>query len=279
ATGNQLSCTPAAGNPQLIHCALGSLGHGAGGDPTLDVDLTSTAAAPIGQIASLSVSASPDAGQGADQNPTDNNVSARVQFTGLARLSYTVTPAKTSVPLGGRTTVLLTIHNSGPQPAPSTLAFTVLIGSNFSIAGFTGRTGPPAQPVAVGSGSTTTDSGAELLWFAGDIPVGGSVSAVLTVQAETSGTGKVGIAAFSGASDPNCPNFDCSPATVAIRAVSAPILVPASTGPILAATGQASPATLWFSFGLLLAGCGLLILGRRPEISAAPAPRPGSHRR
>ncbi|HEX4726522.1 MAG TPA: hypothetical protein VH298_01915 [Jatrophihabitans sp.] len=279
ATGNQLSCTPAVGNPQLIHCALGQLGHGAGGDPTLDVDLTSTAAAPIGQIATLSVSAGPDAGQGTDQNPTNNDVSARVQFTGLARLSYTVTPAKTSVVLGGRTTVMLSIHNSGPQPAPSTLAFTVLIGSNFSIAGFTGRTGPPAQPVAVGSGSTSTGSGAELLWFAGDIPVGGSVSAVLTVQAQALGTGKVGIAAFSGASDPNCPNFDCSPATVAIQAVSAPVAVPDSTGPILAATGQASPATLWLSFGLLLAGLGMLLLGRRPAYGLAAPPRPGSHRR
>lgn len=278
-TGDQLTCTPAAGNPQLIHCALGSTGHG--GDPTLDIDLTSTAAAPIGQVATLTVSANPDSGQGSDQNPANNGVSARVQFTGLARLSYTVTPARTSVVLGGRTAVTLTIHNSGPQPAPSTLAFTVLIGSNFSIAGFTGRTGPPAQAVTVGSGGsggTPTGSGAELLWFAGDIPVGGSVSAVLTVQAEALGAGKVGIAAFSGASDPNCPNFDCSPATVTIRAVSAP-LVPDSTGPILAATGQASPATLWLSFGLLLAGFGMLILGRRPAYRIATPPRPGSHRR
>jgi hypothetical protein len=280
ATGNQLSCTPASGNPQLIHCVLGQLPHS--GDPTLDIDLTSTAAAPIGQVGTVTVSANPDAGQGSDQNPTNNSVSARVQFTGLARLSYTVTPAKTSVALGSRTTVTLTIHNSGPQPAPSTLAFTVLIGSNFSIAGFTGRTGPPAEPVTVGSagsGGTPSGGGAELLWFAGDIPVGGSVSAVLTVQAQALGTGKVGIAAFSGASDPNCPNFDCNPATVAIRAVPAPVPVPDSTGPILAATGQASPATLWLSFGLLLAGFGLLILGRRPAYQPVAAPRRGSHRR
>lgn len=280
ATGDQLSCTPSSGNPQLIHCALGQLAHG--GDPTLDIDLTSTAAAPIGQIATVTVSANPDAGQGTDQNPTNNSASARLQFTGLARLSYTVAPAKTTVPLGGRTTVTLTIHNAGPQPAPSTLAFTVLIGSNFSIAGFTGRTGPPAESVTVGSsgsGGSPSGGGAELLWFAGDIPVGGSVSAVLTVQAETLGTGKVGIAAFSGASDPNCPNFDCSPATVAIRAVAAPVGVPDSTGPILAATGQASPATLWLSFGLLLAGLGMLILGRRPAYPMTTTPRRGSHRR
>ncbi|HET6209395.1 MAG TPA: hypothetical protein VFD94_03385 [Jatrophihabitans sp.] len=279
ATGYRLSCASVVGNPRRIDCPLGAIGHTAGGNPTLDVDLTSTAAAPIGQIASLTVSAAPDAGQGSDQNPTNNGVSARVQFTGLARLSYTVTPAATSVVLGGQTTVMLSIHNAGPQPAPSTLAFTVLIGSNFSIVGFTGRTGPPAQPVALGSSSTQSDGGAELLWFAGDIPAGGSASATLTVQARQLGTGKVGIAAFSGASDPNCPNFDCSPATVSIRAVAAPVVPAGTGGPILAATGQASPATLWLSLGLLLAGLGLLILGRRPAYGLAAAPRSGSHRR
>jgi hypothetical protein len=265
ATGDVLSCAPVAGNPHRISCGLGAMSHAAGGNPTLDVDLTTTPAAPIGQVATITVSAAPDAGQGTDQNPANNSTSAKLQFTGSARLSYTVTPAKTTVVLGARTAVTLTIHNAGPQRAPSTLAFTVLVGSNFSIADFTGRTGP-GLPVAVGPGASPS-GGAELLWFAGDIPAGGSVSATLTVQARQLGTGKVGIAAFSGASDPNCPNFDCSPATVAIQAVAAPPVVVPAGGPILSATGQASEATLQLSFGLLLTGCGLLILGRRRVLS------------
>ena len=174
--------------------------------------------------------------------------------------------------LGGRTTVSLTIHNAGPQPAPSTLAFTVLVGSNFSIAGFTGRTGQHGLPMAVGPGGAPTGSGAELLWFAGDIPAGGSASATLTVQARQLGTGRVGIAAFSGASDPNCPDFDCSPATVAIQAVTAPVVPVSLGGPVLSATGQASEATVGFSCGLLLIGCGLLILGRRRALRTGPGP-------
>jgi LPXTG-motif cell wall-anchored protein len=278
ATGDPLSCAPAVGNPQQIHCALGPVNHGADGDPTLDIDLTSTAAAPIGQLATVTVSAAPDAGQGTDQNPANNSASAQLRFTGSARLSYFVTPAKTTVALGGQTTVTLTIHNAGPQPAPSTLAFTVLVGSNFSIAGFTGQTGP-GVPMAVGPGGGPTGTGAELLWFAGDIPTGGSASATLTVQARLLGTGRVGIAAFSGASDPNCPDFDCSPATVALQAIAAP--APASAGGtvILPATGQASQATVLFSFGLLLAGCGLVLLGRRRVASWSVPARPGSHRR
>ena len=113
--------------------------------------------------------------------------------------------------------------------------------------------------------SAPAQSGAELLWFAGDIPAGHSVSAILTIQARAVGRGQVGIAAFSAASDPNCPNFACDPVTVAVTAVPVAAPAPASTGgPVLAATGQDWSNSIGLGWALVLAGCLLVVIGRRP---------------
>lgn len=277
--GSTVGCAPVLGQPGQLGCQLGSLGHDDGSDPTLDIELTSTATASIGQLAPITVSAQPDAGQGSDTDPADNSVTAQLRYTGSARLSYTITPARTRVPLGGSTTVRLTVHNAGPQVAPATIAFAILVGSNFSVAGFTGNTQPPAgTPIQLGAATAPAagaDAGAELLWFVGDIPAGRSAGATLTIQARAAGSARVGLAAFSGAGDPNCPGLICQPTTIGLQAVPvAPASKAAATpaarasAPLLARTGQASRPVAGLGGALLLTGCALVLLAR-------PRPRRG----
>ncbi|MDQ2839312.1 MAG: hypothetical protein M3Y89_18205, partial [Actinomycetota bacterium] len=255
--GSSVNCTPDLVNPQLIRCALGALAHDTGNDSTFDLDLTTTPAQTIGQVASVTISAAPDAGQGTDTNPANDSAVAKIQFTGSAQLSYTITPAKTKVVIGSKTTVTVTVHNAGPQAAPQTVALTVLVGNNFSIEGFTGknvRLGAPGGPPAVGPGD-----GDGLLWLVGNIAPGQSVSATLTIQARKLGSAKISILAFSGAADPNCQDFTCTPTMVSVQAVTAPVVVAApASGPALPATGSASEPALGLGGGLLLAGAGLL---------------------
>ncbi|MGI8665995.1 MAG: hypothetical protein ACR2N4_08185 [Jatrophihabitans sp.] len=264
--GSTLSCTADPGNPQLLSCPLGSIEHDTGANPTLDLDLAALPGASIGQVVPVTVAVTADPAQGSDTDPSNNSATVHLQYTGSARLSYTITPAASRVVLGGRTTVRLTVHNAGPQLAPATIAFAILVGDNFAVASFSGKTtgpvGIPAAAAPVGS-----SSGAQLLWLAGDIAPGHSASAVLTIQARRLGVGKVGLAAFSGAGDPNCPNFDCAPSTVSVRAVAAPAVpvAAAAGGAGLAATGQRTGSTVGLGGGLLLAGAGLLLLGRRPR--------------
>lgn len=151
--GSPLDCAAPPGQPQHISCQLGPLSHAvSGADSTIVIDLTTTDSPPVGTTAPITVSAAPDAGQGTDANPADNSVTAHIRFTGSAALSYTVTPATTTVPLGGKTTVKLTVHNSGPQTATGAVGFVMTAGDSFEITDFTGNTTPPAGYVG-GSGS------------------------------------------------------------------------------------------------------------------------------
>lgn len=292
--GGALSCIADPGDAQQLTCSLGTLQQLVDDDPTLDLDLTTAPNEPIGSVVPVLISVAPDPGEGDDSDPANNSVTARVAYTGSAALSYTVSPAAASVPLGGRTTVRLTVHNAGPQPAPSTVAFAVVVGEQFSILDFTGQTLPPpgarmvdrtqlrqltgrlvAHQPAV---STPTASGIDpagaggsaVLWFAGDIPAGRSATATLTLHAHALGTARVGLIALSGAADPNCPDLSCNPPMVRLTVIEPPT-VPASGGGSvigqggdLADTGtSAEPALL--GIGLLLAGCGLVLLGRRTD--------------
>ncbi len=299
--GGALTCVPDASDAQQLTCPLGVLQRLVDDDPTLDLDLTTAPDEPIGSQVPVRISATPDPGEGNDSDPTNNSVTAQVIYTGSAALSYTVTPAAASVPLGGTTTVRLTVHNTGPQPAPSTVAFVVVVGEQFGILDFTGQTLPPpgARTAArsqqrlagrlvahqPGAGSVPPASrsavgnagsgGSAVLWFAGDIPAGRSATATLTLHAHALGTARVGLIALSGAADPNCPDLDCDPPMVRMTVVPPPPIAPSGGG---SAIGQGSggladtgvsiePALL--GIGLLLAGCGLVLLGRRPDGEAS----------
>ncbi|HTZ42812.1 MAG TPA: hypothetical protein VMB79_03045 [Jatrophihabitans sp.] len=287
--GSSLTCTADPADSHRISCPLGVLVAGSTADPTLDLDLTTEPNEPIGSLATVTVSAEPDPGEGTDSNPANNAVSAQVEYTGSARLDYTVHAASNRVPVGSRTTVRLTVHNAGPQAAPSTIAFGVVVGDQFEITGFSGRMTPPAgqqkaslntarlgrivSSDSLAAGATDAGTGGSaVLWFAGDIPAGQSVSATLTITARTPGTAQVGILAISGAADPNCLDFECDPTTATVTAVAVPAKPGSGEGPAsgggtqvaggLADTGASTrPALL--GLAMLLAGAGLLLLARR----------------
>ena len=141
--GRPLSCLADPGNPQQLHCPLGAIQPNGSVDPTLDIELTTATGAPAGQVVPITVSVQPELGQGTDTDPSNNSATAHIQLTGSARLSYTISPATTKVALGAKTAVRLTIHNAGPQPAPQTIAFTILVGGTFNVVSFTGQTAPP----------------------------------------------------------------------------------------------------------------------------------------
>ncbi|MDQ1748987.1 MAG: hypothetical protein QOE71_43 [Pseudonocardiales bacterium] len=277
ADGSSLTCQPGV-TPQRIVCDLGNLSHAGSNNSTLDIDLTTSGAEPIGQVATVSVSASPNAGEGTDTAPANDSVTAQFQFTGSARLSYTITPAKTKVALGQQISVKLTVHNAGPQPANETIAFGVLVGNNFDITSFTGNTTPPSSltgGVTTGAIPPTMNG---VFWFVGDIPAGHSVSAVLNIRARTVGTTRVGLLAISTAADLNCPNLNCDLTSVPVQAILAPVVpasAPTRTSPAptvassnplqLANTGAASTPALALGCLLLVLGMALTYTSRRPQ--------------
>jgi LPXTG-motif cell wall-anchored protein len=284
ADGAPLSCAAAPGNAQQIVCDLGVLAHGTGAqNPTLAIDLTTTPAAVIGQIVAITVTSSPKPGEGTDLNPANNSVTAHLKFSGTAALVTTITPAANPVALGASTTVRLTVHNSGPQPAGRTIAFSILLGDNFAVTGFTGNTTPPP---GLGSTPGSTPLGLNqgvVFWFVGDIASGDSVSATLTLKAVKLGSTEIVMIAASEASDPNCPDLDCDPAAVTLRVVdAAPTSTP--TPPPASPAGAGQPVTRTDPSGalantgatasqqgrvgglLLVVGFALVFLGRRRRI-------------
>jgi hypothetical protein len=223
------------------------------------------------------VSAAPDAGEGTDTNPANNSVSAPMKFTGVARLSSTFTPAATRVQLGRQTTVTVTIHNAGPQPAEETVAFIELVNNplpaigagHFQATGFTGNTTPP--PSLAGSGVTATVFPTEqLVWFVGTIAPGTSISATLTINARTVGSSRVHLIAVSTAADPDCLFGKCERASASIQAIPVQLRPaaaprPAAAAPALPATGPASPALLGLGVLFLITGATLTVAARRRQ--------------
>jgi hypothetical protein len=273
--GAPLSCTQIAPVPVQLSCALGILPHFTGADPTIGISLTTTANPPVGTVGTITVSAGPDASQGTDTNPANNSVSAPMKFTGVARLSSTITPAATRVQLARQTTVTVTLHNAGPQPAEETVAFIELVNDppaatgegHFQATGFTGNTTPP--PSLAGSGVTATMFPTEqLVWFVGTIAPGAFISATLTVKARTVGTGRMQVLAGSTAADPDCLFGKCERASASIQAIPvqlrpAAAAPPAAASPALPATGAASPALLGLGVLFLIIGATLTAAARR----------------
>jgi hypothetical protein len=288
--GSPLTCAPDPANAQHLICDLGTLTHTTfADDPTLDIDLVATPAARVGATVAITATASPKAGEGTDINPANDSATAHIKFAGSAALTYTVTPAEKKVELGASTTVKLTVHNSGPQPTGETIAFSVLIGDNFTITGFTGNTTPPADLGGPAGGAALAAAPTGVIWFAGNIAAGHSASAILTIKATKLGTTQVGLLGFSEASDPNCLDGDCDPTTASVQAIAVAAKPAAPTNPVapdsgsqpdvLANTGAASGQELGVGALLLLSGSLLLMLGRRRRLSqrSPPAHDSGAH--
>jgi hypothetical protein len=274
--GPPLTCPQIGSAPPQYKCALGSVPI-LGGDPGVQIFVTTTAHPPVGTIGTITVSAAPDPGEGTDTNPANNSASTPVRFTGLAALSFTVTPTATKVLLGAQTTVTLTIHNAGPQPAEQVTAFIGAQGSGdksghtgccaFDITGFTGTTSPPG--VARHGPPVFPTSAVE--WFVSTLAPGSSITATLTVKARMLGIGQLQLFGGSTATDPNCPNDDCPGATAFLQAIAAqptptPRVMPPATVPApLAATGPASRSLLGLGVLLLVTGTTVTLAARRRQ--------------
>jgi hypothetical protein len=303
-TEEPLPCVPMT-NAQNFLCNIGNLSHvSLGSGETFDVDITTTPSPPVGQVVPITVSAVPNAGQGTDTDPTNDSATAHFQFSGIASLSYTITPAKTKVVIGAETTVKLTVHNAGPQPANQTVAIAVLIGASFEITGFTGDTvdlsgpgvvGGPGKaiaspnfsgrfiPTALTSVAEPAAPGTQLvLWLVGDIPAGGSTTAVMTIKAVGLGQTRVGLLAASNAGNPACSDQSCDLTSFIVRGVAVPPASPTPTtpttsttpvavsgGPALANTGTASTPSLSLGCVLVVLGAALTFLGRRRRLHDA----------
>lgn len=272
--GTTLTCSGTTGT---VTCPLGTVAAtGATTDPPLiEVDLLATPDGVAGTSATFTVAVAPDSG--ADATPSDDQVQATIDFTGIADLSFAITPSRSRVVVGRTTTLTLTVTNHGPQPATDAIALSMLDNDSFDITGFDGATTPPgtsplartmrALPVRrlaarmhaalPGSGFSSTPSagsstgggstsGAGLFWFPGTIPSGGAVTAHLTVKAIKVGTTQVGLIALSTASDPDCVGAatTCVPVTATLTAVAAPVARPThhtSQTPSAPATAATAP--------------------------------------
>jgi hypothetical protein len=271
--GQPLACSQIGSAPTQIKCPLGGLPHFTTGDPLIQIQLTTTAQPPVGTIGTVTVAAAPDSGQGTDSNPANNSASTSLTFSGIAALSGTLTPAATQIPVGAHTTVTVTIHNAGPQPAVHTVVNVDVVGNGDK----SGKT--PCCPLQLigfsGAGGSNSFHGGE--WDPGTIAPGSSVTGIVTVRARIAGTGNVVLLSIeSVATNPNCPDENCTAVIAAIRAV--PVQpAPASTRPPpptavisvpppLATTGSSSRSMLALSVLFLIAGAMLTVAGRRRAI-------------
>jgi hypothetical protein len=266
--GPPLPCTQITKAPPQYTCALGGLPHVTDTfDPIIQIFVTTTADPPVGTAATMTVSAAPDAGEGTDTNPANNSASTTVKFTGSAALQATVTPAATTIQVGRQTTMRLTIHNAGPDPAEQTAVFVEVVGSGDK----SGKTPPCCHATGfTGHVARNEDvSDGILTWLVGTLAPGASITAILTVKAHAAGTSQILMTPSSTAADPRCPNdFGlCGEATARITAVPAqpaPTSSLATTAPAaLAATGTTPWPLTWLGFGLLTAGVILIYQGRR----------------
>lgn len=299
--GDQLDCS--AVTPTVVHCALGAVA--AGVDTLLDIPVQATPAAKVGTTGTFTVSALSD--DGLDQNPSDNSVHGTVLFAGTAHLVVTVTPTHSTVTVGKSAVLTAQVRNDGPNPALDALGAVILENGHFTITGFTGhRVDLPGLLTANPSASSkpvllapvrrafhratfhrhATGAGASsallargtsfVLWDAGTIAPGKSVSATITVKALSFGKDRLAVLARSAAGDGACtvpnPSSQCDNLKIvnlrAVRAVTAPNgPTTGRTGPVLAETGpsaQTAPLILGGTLAIALGSALLLLTRRRP---------------
>lgn len=288
--GSNVSCSNGIGT--TVVCNLGRLVRGAS-DPTLDIDLTTLPNEPVGSTVPVTVSVAPNAGEGTDSDPSNDSASVQVLYTGIAHLSYQISPAANKVAIGQSTKLTLTVHNAGPQKAPQAIAIAIIIGGQFEVTDFTGDSAPagsasrvatqlakqaqlltaPAPGVNGVSAAPAAGGGTGILWYIGDLAPGASVAGVLTLKAKAVGKVSIELLAVSAAGDPGCTQFDCTPTTVALTVVPAAPTTPAApagagaepAGGGLANTG-ASDRTAAIGGSLLLVGAALMFAARRRTV-------------
>jgi hypothetical protein len=268
--GQALTCTPTAVG--VVECDLGRIEHGQ--HVSAQVTFGASATAVPGTRATLKIAATPE--EGVDQDPTNNDATVPIHFTGLAHLTSDLSPPVVRVTVGQSAVVAVTVHNEGPQPADFAEAFlnlddgTPFGGSvHFAITAFDGEAADSAP-----------DS---LQWLIGTLDPGQTATAHVTVRALSAGTTHMSADPLSSnGSGPSCNQKRCGPQITLTAVNAAPIVATptptpspttAPSGPSnnLANTGAMPWPMAGLGVGMLLLGSALIgaarLAGRRANTS------------
>lgn len=182
----------------VVTCHLGAVEHGT--RSVLLVPVVATRGGKAGTRGTFHISVAP-AGE-PDQSSTDNALTGRVRFTGIARLHCKLIAPHRTVPVGSTLTVRLRIHNAGPQPAGFAYGL-VASGKHFVITKFTTTRRPrhlrPVQRIAA-----PAQFGSVIQWNAGLIGAHHTASARMVLSAKSVGSSRVQFYGMSAAGDPGC---------------------------------------------------------------------------
>jgi hypothetical protein len=195
-----LKCTHPA--TSIIRCPVGEVVHHA--NIGLLIPLVAAKGAKPGTRGKFTVNVAP-VGE-PDQNPSDNSLTGKVRFTGIARLHTEILARTTRVQVGKTLPVRLHITNNGPQPASFTFGVVIVAGKHFVITKLTTKRHPKRRPVAQPI-SIPPGLGSIIEWNAGKIAPHTTAYARIIVKAKSVGSSRLQFFASSVAGDPGCDRF------------------------------------------------------------------------
>jgi hypothetical protein len=182
-----------------VTCTLGQVTHGT--ESVLLVPLVATRTAKPGTRGAFHLTVTPNGEP--DQNPGDNSLSARVKFTGIARLKATLISPVTKVAVGSKVTVKVRIKNLGPQPARYGYGIVSTGSRHFVISKFITKRRPTSGPRTVRE-PAPPEYGDVLEWNVGTIGAHSTAYARMVLTAKSAGKSLVEFLSGSAAGDPAC---------------------------------------------------------------------------
>jgi hypothetical protein len=182
-----------------VTCDLSAIPHAV--DSVLLVPVIATKSAKPGTRSAFHLRITPNGEP--DQDPSNNALTGRVKFTGIARLKCSLISRVTKVEVGKKVTVKVRIHNLGPQPAGYAYGIVISNSRHFVISKFLTNRHPksgrkfvriPAPP----------ELGSVLQWNAGSIGAHSTAYARLILTAKSVGESLVQFFGDSAAGNPGC---------------------------------------------------------------------------
>lgn len=237
------SSVPCSGATGTITCEVGTVGvTQVSTEPKLlELDLLASTGSTSGSTVGTPGTNAPftvaiAATSATDTDSDNDSTGSSIDFTGVADLTYSITPVRPAAGVGRTTTLTLSVTNHGPQTAGDAFGYAAVEpNGHFTIASFDGPTSP--SPAALRAGSAARKSAMKKMsrtaggrsamramaagasdpelvqWFIGDIASGATATAHLTLSAKTTGSTQVLLIAGSNAADTGCvsDNDPCMP--------------------------------------------------------------------
>jgi hypothetical protein len=261
----EVTCTASLAAPGQVSCSLGLVRPGT--QLLLDVPLTTTASAAVGQNGAIGFAVTPTDPAITDATLSDNTVAVPFAIIASPHIVSTISTSKTKVTVGQKQTLTLTVHNDGPGTVDAGLGLVALENEHFAITAFDGKapTGSSAAGALEKSASMTTlghatevgnlatsiaakaitqaaipsatDQPDERLWDLGSLAPGQSIVAHLTVRAVSAGAMQLAIVPITSPGDPTCDltgdDFPTCAGLVSLRAVAAVVAPAAPIAPVV----------------------------------------------